>query len=1320
MTTSFSDLLREQEEVAGWIQRFWANVCKLGKDKLTGAVLEQRQGLLNRYWDTFLSGHRKLMRCKEASSSSYVKEDAFSVTEEAYLDAASMISHHLKELPSPCSSHVQQSNIAPPPHPQLPKIDLPKFSGDPLQWESFRDLFKSLVHDVSHLPDVQKLLYLKSSLTGEAAEVIRNTPITDSGFRGAWDDLEARYGNIRLLSFSHHRALLLCPPALQQSAGELKRLLDTFRQAIRAYVTLRKPVTSWDEWFVYLLSQKLDKTTHLAWETSLADSREIPRFQQLSQFLENRIQALGAAGMTDPSLHAVSPTSSKEIKPKTKGGASAKGVNSNVLAAASKSPPARKCPGCSGTHGLGFCYKFKALSPAKRKERVQQLKACLSCLNVGHEVGKCPSKQVCLACSKRHHTLLHEALTAPPASAPGREGGQPAREDAASTSDDATQQVTTLSLSVGSKAVALLATAKVRLEAPSGETVEVRALLDTGSDTSLVSSWVAQALRLPRRAVRVAISGVKDNEVGHATGEVSLVVRPRHPSDFRLPVRALVLRKLTSLLPSKRIVAKSWPHITGLTLADPEYGVPARVDLLLGADVCGTLFGDDSRRGPEGTPTAKLTPFGWVLMGPASDDKPKAETAARVLHCHGEDSTSQLLQRFWELDEIRERAPMSQEEEKCERHFLDTHARDPSGRYVVRLPFVKDPRTALKSNRTTALKLLFNCERRLSSDATLKEQYRNFMMEYLTLQHMQGAPEEADKGPAHYLPHHAVRKRHDPSAKLRVVFNASFCTATGQSLNDCLATGQKLQADLWMVLTRWRLFRVVFTTDIVKMFRQIRVHSEDTKWQSILWRATPDERVQDFRLTTVTYGTACAPFLALRVLAQLANDESSRFPRGASVVRRHTYVDDILTGADDVSETLALKREVVAIFKAGGFELSKWASNIPEIQEADSSNTRLFQEWSGISTLGVNWNPRDDAFSLRVAAAELVRECTTKRSILSEIAGLFDPLGWAAPVLVVAKILMQDLWILGADWDQQLPENVCTMWQRFRGSLPQLDTLKIPRWTFASSEPSTQMELHGFCDASQRAYAAAVYLRVNNNGLVTTSLLVAKTKVAPVKTITIPKLELCGATLLSKLLIRVKEGINMSGPTIAWTDSSVTLHWIRGHASQWKPFVAHRVSDIQHEIPADNWRHIRSPDNPADLATRGMSPAELVDSDIWWHGPKWLTEQPEFWPATFPESNEGIEAERRGATVHVVKEKLQHLQQFPKWRRYRENLEIGSLALIRDDLQPPAKWLMGRVTELHPGPDGCVRVVTLRTEKGTVKRPIVKLCPLPVSPTDAS
>nr|XP_034194836.1 uncharacterized protein LOC117611058 [Osmia lignaria] len=167
MTSSntFADLLREQEEVGGWIQRFWNNVCKLGKDKITWAVLEHRKGLLERYWDNFMAEHRKLMRCQEASASAYVQQDLFSVVEEAYLQAAAMILQCQTDRSCPGSPGGRQAPSEVTRQLQLPKIELPTFSGDPLKWESFRDLFRSLVHDVEHLPDVQKLLYLKSSLT---------------------------------------------------------------------------------------------------------------------------------------------------------------------------------------------------------------------------------------------------------------------------------------------------------------------------------------------------------------------------------------------------------------------------------------------------------------------------------------------------------------------------------------------------------------------------------------------------------------------------------------------------------------------------------------------------------------------------------------------------------------------------------------------------------------------------------------------------------------------------------------------------------------------------------------------------------------------------------------------------------------------------------------------------------------------------------------------------------------------------------------------------------------------------------------------------
>ncbi|XP_046145807.1 uncharacterized protein LOC123989173 [Osmia bicornis bicornis] len=1387
--TEYADILREQEELGRWIQRFWTNLCKLGREKITRAVLEQRRGLLERYWDAFLYGHCQLLRFEEAQDSAYVDQDRFSTIEEAYLQVAAQMAQYLEDLAQAGPSRGVQPPPETPEKPQLPKIQLPTFSGDPLKWESFRDLFKSLVHSVPNLQDVRKLLYLKSALTGEAAEVIQNTPITDAGYQGAWEDLEQRYGNLRLLSFAHHRTLLSCPPAQQQSAAELKRLLDTFKQSIRAYTALKKPVAQWDEWFVYFLSQKLDKTTHLVLETSLADSRDVPSFRQLSLFLENRIQALDAAQEADPVLH---PATSKGAPAKTKREAPVKRTNVAVLAASAKSPAPQE---------KGVAASF--------------------------------------ACS---------ATTRP---------------------------------------AALLATAKVKVEAPSGELLEVRALLDTGSDTSLVSAWVAQALRLPRRAVSVAISGVQENESGVAKSEVSLSLRSRLDPSFHLSVRALVLRKLTALLPARAVHSQSWPHLQGVTLADPEYGVPSRIDLILGADICGVLLQDESRVGPVGTPTARRTPFGWVLMGPLSDTKGQGSKAVvHSLHCQTDDSTNRLLRRFWEVEELHEQPPLSPEERECERHFRETDSRDETGRYSVHLPFKLDPSLALKPCRSTALKLLLSCERRLASNEAWRDKYSQFMEEYAALDHMEAVPESAVQDPAYYLPHHAVVKRYDPSGKIRVVFNASFRTATGSSLNDCLMPGPKLQSDLWMILTRWRLFRVVFTSDIVKMFRQIRVHHTDADWTRILWRSRPDQPVQDFRLKTVTYGTACAPFLALRVLVQLAEDEEERSPLGAVAIRRHSYVDDILAGADDEKAALELRRQVISILQSGGFDLSKWASNKPSLQEAEEFQTCVFQDYPGVSTLGVIWRPNTDTFSLRVLPPLNEPTRYTKRRILSEVASLFDPLGWAAPVLIFAKILMQDLWIIGAEWDEDLPEQLLSAWETFRSKLSQLDALAIPRWTNYSADIA-QLELHGFCDASQRAYAAVVYLRVSRGESSVATLLVARTKVAPVKALSIPRLELCGAVLLSKLIAEVQKGLILPATITAWTDSSVTLHWIKGHASTWKPFVAHRVATVQSNVPPQNWRHVATKNNPADLATRGITPSELLSSHLWWSGPSWLVDPPDLWPASPLGKVEEADLERGRAQIYLAKENeendllsrfssltlltavialcsrfhrltrklntetgfiraserdaalriaiglaqksdfqsevdqlqqskevrrssalralkpflddqgllrvggrldlasipynerhpyiigkknalatllvrdahlrtmhggpqltrsmlarrywiihgrslvrdvikgwrreyLQSLQQLPKWRQQKENLELGTLVLLRDELQPPAKWPLGRVEALHPGPDGRVRVATLRTISGSVTRPIVKLCPLPVSSADVT
>ena len=343
------------------------------------------------------------------------------------------------------------------------------------------------------------------------------------------------------------------------------------------------------------------------------------------------------------------------------------------------------------------------------------------------------------------------------------------------------------------------------------------------------------------------------------------------------------------------------------------------------------------------------------------------------------------------------------------------------------------------------------------------------------------------------------------------------------------------------------------------------------------------------------------------MLLQLALDERDKFPLGAQVIEQTSYVDDFLAGADTVEEAAEIQRQLVGILEAGGFSLSKWTSNSAALP-ISSRECKEFQEIDSISTLEVIWNPGEDVFSIKTASFDPSTNLCTKRSILSDTARLFDPLGWMAPVIISAKIILQDLWIAGDDWDQPLSHSLQERWFNFRSSLSKLESIKIPRWVSDSPYESQDIEIHGFCDASERAYAAAVYLRVTQaSGQTDTHLLVAKSKVAPVKALSIPRLELCGAHLLHKLIQNLREGLNLqSARVFAWTDSQVVLAWLAAHSTRWAPFVTNRVSEIQEDLPASRWRYIKTSENPADLPTRGISLDQLIGNVLWWHGPNWL------------------------------------------------------------------------------------------------------------------
>ncbi|XP_029177497.1 uncharacterized protein LOC114945435, partial [Nylanderia fulva] len=367
------------------------------------------------------------------------------------------------------------------------------------------------------------------------------------------------------------------------------------------------------------------------------------------------------------------------------------------------------------------------------------------------------------------------------------------------------------------------------------------------------------------------------------------------------------------------------------------------------------------------------------------------------------------------------------------------------------------------------------------------------------------------------------------------------------------------------------------------MFRQVRISREDADLQRIVWRADAESEVRDFRLVTVTYGTTPAPYLAIRTLLQLAEDEESRFPQGASSIRNHTYGQRFIATNDNVG------------------------------------------------ALGILWTPTKDTLGLKAVPSFDVTTQPTKRSILSFVAKLFDPAGWAAPVIVAAKILIQDLWMAGLNWDQELPPELQTRWLKYITSLPELNLLQIPQWTGIR----TPMELHAFSDASERAYAAAIYLRgLGSHGDIEVSLLLAKTKITPIKPVSIPRLELCGALLAARLLCRLTKHLKLeSCPLYAWTDARVVLAWLRAHPSRWTPFVANRVAAIQELMPGNHWHYVATSENPADLATRGISPSELRDRRLWWSGPPWLGSPSSDWPSESDARQEVSEERRSHATT---------------------------------------------------------------------------------------
>lgn len=757
--------------------------------------------------------------------------------------------------------------------------------------------------------------------------------------------------------------------------------------------------------------------------------------------------------------------------------------------------------------------------------------------------------------------------------------------------------------------------ARIRLDSGSVSPL-LRGFCDTGAQVSLITESCVQSLQLRRERNRVPIEGLGSTTM--ATGVVRLILTHRENFNVQFRVTALVVQRITGKIPDETMNGSPFDKsIPVHELADPAYKTAANINILLGAGAWAEIVMDKMHRvcSDGRHAVAQLTSLGYVIFGHMI-----APTMARLRSCHAaidiEDAKiDQMLLKFWNADAIPKDKQWTAEEQLAEEIFASTYRREPNGRYIVNIPF-KNDKKQLGDSARMAKACFLGIERRLHRNPALLAQYKAVFDDYRSLRHMVMAPERPiDCSACYYIPHHAINTI-STKGKFRVVFNASAVTTTGVSLNDQQLPGPRLQDDLIAIFLRFRAKRYGMTADIKQMFRQINVASEHWNFQRVFWRDAPNEELQEYVTTVICWGQTSAGFNAVRVVRQCAIDGQNQFPIGSNLALNDLYYDDLLSGAPSEDQLLIAYTQVFELLKTGGFELSKWATNSQRlaavISESSCSESELPID-SGV--LGMRWQTTTDTLRLKLANEfHIADEQLTKRKVISATAQIFDPSGLVLPVIVIGKILQQDIWRSGVGWDDPLPTHIIEKWHAYQQAITQIHQITIPRWL--RTDPSDGIQLHVFTDASEQAMGAVAYFRVTTGqNTVTVNLITSRSRIAPVKRVTIPRLELMAALIGAELSQFIRQTFQLPNiETFFWTDSTIVVHWLRKDPSVCKPYVANRIIAIREAGENGIWRHVQGTDNPADLLTRGIGAKELLNASLWWNGPIWLADMMKEWP----------------------------------------------------------------------------------------------------------
>ena len=407
----------------------------------------------------------------------------------------------------------------------------------------------------------------------------------------------------------------------------------------------------------------------------------------------------------------------------------------------------------------------------------------------------------------------------------------------------------------------------------------------------------------------------------------------------------------------------------------------------------------------------------------------------------------------------------------------------------------------------------------------------------------------SENGMIHYLPHHAVMSPSKSTTKLRIVYDASAKTRQKhQSLNDCLYRGPVMLHDLCGILLRFRLHKVPVVANIEKAFLQIGLQPEHRDVTRFFWikdcknPVYSIENLQEFRFCRVPFGVVSSPFLLGATVEYHLNTYATEH---AETLKHDIYVDNVITGTDTIEEAKILYKDAKTMFHDASMNLRDWVSNEENVNNYITCNDRNNSKI--IKVLGYQWDHKLDLLSVTPSSVLRRSESSdlTKRNVLKQLASVYDPIGFFAPVVLQGKLFLQTTWCKNFDWDDQIDEDCAMLWLILKPDLQDLSEIHIPRNLKMESTGEIQNSLVCFCDASTSAYATVLYFvqtdRVNSKS----DLIFAKTRLAPMNEMSIPRLELMAVLIGVRCVKFVKEQLGLPLTSISlWSDSQCVLNWL--------------------------------------------------------------------------------------------------------------------------------------------------------------------------------